>query len=175
MQNLFTFIFYIKRSKANKEGKTNIYLRITVNGKRAELSISRKVDVDKWSSASGKMKGSSSESQQLNKYIDSISNKIYKIHQQLVSENKLISASIIKNLYHGKNENQKMILKIFEDHNIQMEKLVGKDFAEGTLVPYNLFWAQIFTNEYFYNFNNLCAQRNFLGLVPMTGSALTFC
>ena len=48
MQHLFSFIFYIKRSKADKNGKANIYLRITVNGKRAELSISRKVDVKKW-------------------------------------------------------------------------------------------------------------------------------
>ena len=42
MQNLFSFIFYIKRSKADKNGKANIYLRITVNGKRAELKYFKK-------------------------------------------------------------------------------------------------------------------------------------
>ena len=136
MQHLFSFIFYIKRSKADKNGKANIYLRITVNGKRAELSISRKVDVKKWVSSSGKMKGSSIEAQQLNKYIDSISNKIYKIHQKLVEENKLITAVNIRNIYQGKNEVRKMTLEIFENHNIQMEKLVGKDYALGTSERY---------------------------------------
>jgi len=136
MQHLFSFIFYIKRSKADKNGKANIYLRITVNGKRAELSISRKVDVQKWSSSAGKMKGSSGEAQQLNKYIDSIANRIYKIHQRLVEENKLITAINIRNIYQGKNEVRKMTLEIFENHNIQMEKLVGKDYALGTSERY---------------------------------------
>ena len=136
MQHLFSFIFYIKRSKADKNGKANIYLRITVNGKRAELSISRKVDVKKWISSAGKMKGSSGEAQQLNKYIDSIANRIYKIHQRLIEENKLITAINIRNIYQGKNESRKMILEIFENHNIQMEKLVGKDYALGTSERY---------------------------------------
>ncbi|QTD38981.1 site-specific integrase [Polaribacter batillariae] len=136
MQHLFSFIFYIKRSKADKNGKANIYLRITVNGKRAELSISRKVDVKKWISSAGKMKGSSGEAQQLNKYIDSIANRIYKIHQKLVEENKLITAINIRNIYQGKNEIRKMTLEIFENHNIQMEKLIGKDYALGTSERY---------------------------------------
>ena len=136
MQHLFSFIFYIKRSKADKNGKANIYLRITVNGKRAELSISRKVDVQKWCSSASKMKGSSGEAQQLNKYIDSIANRIYKIHQRLVEENKLITAINIRNIFQGKNEVRKMTLEIFENHNIQMEKLVGKDYALGTSERY---------------------------------------
>lgn len=136
MQNLFSFIFYIKRSKADKNGKANIYLRITVNGKRAELSISRKVEVNKWSTSSGKMKGFSAEAQQLNKYIDSITNRIYKIHQRLTEENKLITAATIRNVYQGKDENEKMILEIFENHNLQMEKLIGKDYALGTSERY---------------------------------------
>ena len=136
MQHLFSFIFYIKRSKADKNGKANIYLRITVNGKRAELSISRKVDVQKWSSSAGKMKGSSGEAQQLNKYIDSIANRIYKIHHRLVEENKLITAINIRNIFQGKNEVRKMILEIFENHNIQMEKFVGKDYSLGTSERY---------------------------------------
>lgn len=107
-----------------------------MNGKRAELSISRKVYVEKWSSSAGKMKGSSGEAQQLNKYIDSIANRIYKIHHRLIEENKLITANNIRNIYQGKNEVRKMTLEIFENHNIQMEKLVGKDYALGTLERY---------------------------------------
>ena len=97
MQNLFSFIFYIKRSKVDKLGRANIYLRITVNGKRAEMSISRKVDINKWITTAGRMKGSSAEAHQLNKYLDSISNKIYKIHQKLVDEEKPITSIVIRN------------------------------------------------------------------------------
>lgn len=136
MQQLFSFIFYIKRSKADSNGKANVYLRITVNGKRAEVSISRKADINKWVPSSGKLKGNSAEAQQLNSFIDGISNKIYKIQQKLVEENKIITAIKIRDIYSGKHENHKMLLKIFQDHNNQVERLVGKDFAPGTLERY---------------------------------------
>jgi site-specific recombinase XerD len=136
MNSLFSFIFYIKRSKADQNGKANIYLRITFNGKRAELSISKKVDVNKWVASAGKLKGGSAEAQQLNGYIDGIANKVHKIHQKLVEDNKIISALTIRDIFCGKDENQKMLLKIFQDHNNQVEKLVGKDFAPGTLERY---------------------------------------
>lgn len=136
MNNLFSFIFYIKRSKADKNGKANVYLRITVNGKRAEVSISKKVDVNKWIASAGKVRGNSAEAQQLNAYINSISNKIHRIHHKLVEENSIITAVKIRNIFIGKAEKQKMLLKIFQDHNNQVEKLVGKDFAPGTLERY---------------------------------------
>ncbi|AOW20171.1 site-specific integrase [Urechidicola croceus] len=136
MKNSFSFIFYIKRSKADKNGKANIYLRITVNGKRAELSILRKADINKWLPSAGKLKGNSSESQQLNRYIDSISNKVYKIHQKLVEEDKTITALKIRNLLNGKEKQNRMLLEIFQSHNLQVKKLVGKDFAPGTLERY---------------------------------------
>ena len=68
MSNSFSLLFYIKRSKADNFGKVNIYFRITVNGKRSELSIRRKVHVNKWNSSAGKAKGFSQEAQELNKY-----------------------------------------------------------------------------------------------------------
>ena len=136
MNNLFSFIFYIKRSKVDKNGHANVYLRITVNGKRAELSISKKVDVNKWVASAGKLKGRSTEAQNLNRFIDGISNKIHTIHQKLIENNEEISAIKIKNCYLGKEENHKMLLEIFQDHNNQVEQLVGKDFAPGTLERY---------------------------------------
>jgi len=136
MKNSISQLFYIKRSKADSNGKVNIYLRITVNGKRSELSIQRKVSLDKWNSGAGKVKGFSSEAQEINQYIDLISNKINKIHQRFVQEDKSFTSSNIIDTYLGKNENQKMLLKIFQDHNNQVEKLIGKDFASGTALRY---------------------------------------
>lgn len=136
MQNLFSLLFYIKRCKADKNGLANIYLRITVNGKRAEFSIRRKVHTEKWNSNAEKAKGYTNEIQELNHYIDIIKNKIYQIHRKLVNENKSITAILLRDIYIGKDENQKMLLKIFQNHNDQVEKLIGKDFASGTAERY---------------------------------------
>ena len=136
MKNSISQLFYIKRSKADSNGKVNIYLRITVNGRRAELSIQRKVSLDKWNSSAGKIKGFSNEAQEINQYIDLISNKINKIHQRFIQDEKPFTSVNIRDKYLGKDENRKMLLKIFQDHNNQVEKLIGKDFAAGTALRY---------------------------------------
>lgn len=136
MQNTFSLLFYIKRSKADSNGFANVYMRITVNGKRVELSIRRKVSLNKWNTKVGKAIGYSKESQDLNRYIDIIENKIFKIHQKLVEENGMISSSLIRDIYQGALVKQKMLLEIFEDHNIQVTKLVGIDFSLNTSKRY---------------------------------------
>ncbi|MFD1292339.1 site-specific integrase [Lutibacter holmesii] len=136
MKNSLSQLFYIKKTKIDSNQKTNIYLRITVNSRRAELSIQRKVHIDKWNSSANRVKGYSREAQEINQYIDLISNKINKIHQQFIEDNKPFTAIQIRDKYLGKDENQKMLLKIFQDHNEQVEKLVGKDFAAGTVLRY---------------------------------------
>ena len=136
MQSTFSLLFYIKRSKADSNGMANVYLRITVNGKRAELSIRRKVGIMKWNSKSARAIGYSQESQDLNRFMEVISNKIFKIHQRLVEESRLISSIEIRDIYQGKEGKQKMLLEIFENHNIQVENLIGIDFALNTLKRY---------------------------------------
>ena len=111
----------------------NVYLRITVNGKRAELSLRRKVVLKKWNSKSGRALG---YSQDLNRFMDVISNKIFKIHQRLIEANSSISSKEIRDIYQGKQGKKKMLLEIFENHNIQVENLVGIDFALNTLKRY---------------------------------------
>ncbi|GGK48498.1 MULTISPECIES: site-specific integrase [Flavobacteriaceae] len=136
MKSSFTHLFYIKKSKADVNQKANIYLRITVNGKRSELSIDRKVPIDKWNQDANRVRGFSKEAQEINQYIDLIINKINKIHQRFVESEKRFTSIQIRDAFLGKNKNEKMLLTIFQDHNNQVEKLVGKEFAEGTALRY---------------------------------------
>lgn len=136
MKNLFSLLFYIKSSKADSNNKANIYCRITINGKRSEFSVRRKIDINKWNSDAGKVKGNSLDAKELNRYIDVVSNKIHRIHQKLIDDNKRITAVNLKDIYQGKNESYKMLLKIFQDHNDEMEKLSGSDFAISTVKKY---------------------------------------
>ncbi len=47
MNTKLSILFYIKRAKSNLDGKTLIYLRITVDDKRTEFSIKRLVEQEK--------------------------------------------------------------------------------------------------------------------------------
>ncbi len=41
MNTKLSILFYMKSAKSNSDGKSPIYLRITVDGKRTEFSIKR--------------------------------------------------------------------------------------------------------------------------------------
>jgi len=140
MNTSFTQLFYLKGKHFEKHVKVPIYLRLTVNGKRSELSISRKVDPEKWNARTGRMRGSGMEAVQLNQYLDMVRAKINKIQFQLVEEGNPFTALDIKNIYQGKDREVKMLLEVFDEHNRQMKKLVDKEFAIGT-------WKRYFTTR----------------------------
>jgi len=48
MKNKIVTHFYVKESWEDKKGEAPIYLRITVNGERAEISTNRKVNPEIW-------------------------------------------------------------------------------------------------------------------------------
>lgn len=136
MENSLSLLFYIKKSKADSSGQANIYLRITVNGKRAELSIRRKIHVDHWNVEISQSRGNSTASQEINRLMTNIKSKIYLIEQELLNNGKSVTAIALRNAYLGKNENNRMVLDIFKEHNDNVEKLIGKDFASGTAERY---------------------------------------
>ena len=47
-----------------------IYMRITVNGKRADMSAGRDCDPTKWNSKAGRASGTKEEIKALNNYLD---------------------------------------------------------------------------------------------------------
>lgn len=136
MKTTFSILFYPRGNDIDKNGNAPIYLRITVNGKRSELSIKRKVLLSRWNSEAGKVRGTTTDVRELNKYMDNIKVKIYKIQETLSENQELVTADIIKNVYLGKGIRHKMLLEIFQNHNDKIERLVGKEFAPGTIERY---------------------------------------
>lgn len=136
MKNTLSLLFYIKKSKADNSGNANIYLRITVDGKRAELSIRRKVHVDYWNAETSQARGNSAVSQEINRLMTSIRSRIYSIEQEHLNTGNTITAIALRDTFLGKKENDKMVLEIFKEHNDKVEQLIGKDFAPGTAERY---------------------------------------
>ena len=77
-------LFTLKKNKEDKAGEVPIYLRITVNGKRAEVSTNRKVEVLKWDSATQRAKGRSESARILNDHLDNLENRIKRDFNSLV-------------------------------------------------------------------------------------------
>ena len=115
----------------DKLGKAPIYLRITVNGLRAEFSIKRKIRPEKWCSVKGRVKGSNSKTKALNHYIDELESKAFDIHSKFVIKKRPFNADLIKSKLLNKEETHKTLLSIYDEHNTQIEQLVGLDYSYG--------------------------------------------
>jgi site-specific recombinase XerD len=131
----FSVLFWINKSKINN-GTAPIYARITVNGKRAELSLKRSIAPDKWNAKSEAAKGNTEESRTLNSYINLVRGSIEKHYNQMVSGEEMITSETIKNRYTGLYEKKKTIIEAFEYHNKMMEAQIGLEVEETTWAKY---------------------------------------
>lgn len=143
MNTKVSVLFYAKKSKAKNNLCVPVYLRITVNGKRTEFSTGKTVDVSKWSSEMSRLKGNSEEARTVNKYFDVLLSKIYEIERNLVLSGEVFDAMDIRNLLTGKQDTQRYLIPIFQEHNNKMEKLIGKEYALATLKNYKTCLAHL--------------------------------
>ncbi|WP_223034064.1 site-specific integrase [Hanstruepera marina] len=118
----FSILFWLKLSKA-KNGKAPLYARITVNGKRAEISLKRKIKIEYWSSAKNKVKGTNQEARIINEFLDQVSSELHQSKNELKSEGKIISAQTVKARYLKEDELNFSLNDIIKYHN---EDMVGK-------------------------------------------------
>jgi hypothetical protein len=54
----FTLLFYLKKRSNYVKGKLPIYMRLTVDGKRIEVTTKRECEPSKWNSSSGRVSAS---------------------------------------------------------------------------------------------------------------------
>lgn len=137
----FSIIFFVKKHRSF-HGKAPIYARITVDGKRTDLSIKRKVESDRWDEVKGSARGNKPEVKVLNKYLEQVRSHLYECQQQLENERKLITAEAIKNRYLGQDERGKTLKELIEYHNEEMKS----ELAWGTQKNYRV------TQRYIYEF-----------------------
>jgi site-specific recombinase XerD len=137
MKTKITLHFYAKSTKANAAGLLPIYVRLTVDGNRMEFSTKKFIDSAKWSPEMSKMKGTTEHARSLNEYLDLLKSKIFDIQMELIHRNELLTIEVFKNRLLGIQDNQRMLIPIFKDHNNKIKELVGKEYAPGTLERYN--------------------------------------
>jgi len=136
MKTNFSLLFYMKKQKNYQAGKAPIYLRITVDGKRCEVTTGRCCDPVQWNTTSGRCNGKKEEMKSLNAYLDNLQNKVFEAHRQLTEKDDAITAEKLRDQFQGKVAKQRTLIDIFKDHNQKMEALVGREFSKGTAERY---------------------------------------
>jgi site-specific recombinase XerD len=118
-QSTFSVLFWIY-SKRAKENQTAIYARISINGRKLNISLKRKVDVDLWDPKKQKLMGKSPYAKELNQFLEQERSTLFQCYQYLRMEGAVISAETIKSRYFGDREHLYTLEDIFEYHNNNM-------------------------------------------------------
>jgi hypothetical protein len=114
-KHTFSLLSYLRRAKANKDGLAPVYLRITLDGKRAELSAQTFVDPAKWVPQKGRLKASYEENKRLNRTIESFEHRAREIYNRLIEKGKILDADDIKNELLGSVHKQRTLVLYFQN------------------------------------------------------------
>jgi site-specific recombinase XerD len=142
-------LFTLKRSKEDKAGEVPIYLRITVNGERAEVSTNKKVEVSKWDSDTQRAKGRSETARILNDNLDNLQNRVNRDYNSLSEKGEEITASGLRDTLIGKNVKKYFLVKVFEMNNALIKLEEGQKYTRSTIDQYTttLVRLKLFLNE----------------------------
>ncbi len=138
MKYNLNLLFVVRRAKVDQKGQVPIYMRISVNSERAELSISRKVDPVKWDSSSQRAKGRSEAAKTLNEYLDRLENSVSKSFNMLNENDSQISAAILRDMLIGKHEKYYTLISVFKKNNQMVKLEEGTKYTKDTVKRYEI-------------------------------------
>lgn len=132
-KHTFCLLFYLKKSQNASEDSTPVYLRITVDGKRTEVSTKINVSRGKWQSGKGRLKGSTEDIKRLNARIKAFEDRANSIYTGLLEKNQVITGPKIKSILDGNEVKKHTIVNALAAFIKEAEVLIGTDYSEGTI------------------------------------------
>jgi hypothetical protein len=138
MKTKITLHFYAKSTKMNVNGNLPIYVRLTINGERTEFSSKKFIDKAKWSPELAKMKGNTEEARSINSYLDMMRSKVLSAEMDLIHKDEEVSLQNLQSIIKGLYKNHRTLIPIFQDHNDKMKEFIGKKYAYGTLLRFEV-------------------------------------
>lgn len=123
---------FITRTNKAKDGLLPIYARVTVDGRRVEISLKRWIKPCDWNSSKGMAKGSREEIKSLNHYLDEVRARIMECYQEMQVQKRLITADAIKSMFLGTDQKDFTLCKLVDYHNQTMRDTL----AWGTMKNY---------------------------------------
>lgn len=108
----FKLLFFLRKPKDYKSGPQLIYLRITIDGTRCEISVQRDCDPPLWDDKLGRQHGTKEPARMLSTYLDSLVAKVYECQNELLRKGVPVNADSIKNRYTGIDKQARMLVPI---------------------------------------------------------------
>ena len=136
METKMSILFFGKKTKNEGDKLLSIYLRVTINGSRFEISTQRYIAPCKWSQAASKAKGNSEEARSINTYLDVLKNKVYDYQQLILQQGDSFTKETLYQKWYGIEQRNYNLVEVFKHHNDQLKLLIGKGCSKATFGKY---------------------------------------
>jgi hypothetical protein len=136
MEYNLTTHFYLKNGKINTKGQSPVYLRITLNRRRNEISTNQSILPENWNKYTERAKGNREETRIFNNYLDSLSSKVKRCFTNLIDSGDYFDVNDLKNSMSGKGKINKALIQVYEENNKLMRQEEGSKYVSNTVARY---------------------------------------
>jgi len=121
----FSILFWVYSSRV-KNNQTNLYVRISLDSQRVNISLKSKIPFDLWDASAQRVNGNTREARESNNLIAETRTKIFHNYQDLRFQNKKITTELLKANFLGEGPKDKTLLDILDYHRQKIEKTLAK-------------------------------------------------
>ncbi|MCC4228986.1 site-specific integrase [Zunongwangia profunda] len=137
----FSILFWVYSSRV-KNNQTNLYVRISLDNQRVNVSLKSKIPYDLWDATAQRLNGNSKLAKESNNLIDETRTKIFQNYQDLRFQNREVTAELLKANFLGEGPKDKTLVDILDYH---AQKINGT-LTKGTIRNFKV------TENYIYRF-----------------------
>lgn len=136
-QNTFAILFLIRKDKVNKLDEVPLYMRITINGAKAEYATGERMPLKIWDGR--KIKGNSGAAKRIKDTMDVLKGRVMEIRRNHNAAIEPLTARYIVDTLNGNiitNTKSRSVMEVFKLHNGMVYNLIGIDYAQATDTRY---------------------------------------
>ncbi|GAC1483787.1 MAG: hypothetical protein NVS1B13_08440 [Flavisolibacter sp.] len=121
MSQNFKILFFLKKGRTRDRNSLPLYVRIPINGKRAEWSAQRNCDPLKWNQTLERATGPKEETMILNQFLDAIRANVFSIQNEYTLRNEPLNAEFVRQkIQFAEEEKMQTLLEVYSYHNTIM-------------------------------------------------------
>lgn len=143
MENSIKIHYYIKNNRLNLKGEAPIYLRVTVNSQRFEMSTHKSVLSINWDNKKQRLKGNSELARTINNHLIMLETKINKNFNQLADKDEVVTARQMKDSITGEKSKKRFLLDLFNDVVMLIEQEKGNKYSNITVQIYHVSFQRL--------------------------------
>lgn len=135
MKSTYRVLFFIRKSRVNKDGLATVNTRITIDGDALEFSAKLSVNASLWNPI-GRMNGRTKEAREINDTLDKMRADLKSHYDNLYDRDGYVTPEKLRDSYLGIEIQQYTLLMLYNKKVDQKQNLVGKTIQETTLLKY---------------------------------------